>query len=143
MKFQYSMRLTTALAGAAVAMNGIAGLLYEPDSYALQDNLVVNFDGIRNAGLLKAHDNNATKWKSIGRVPNDAALISKSGDTSAWVSDGYHFAGGTLGKLRSNQDFGSQMTVQIVCDVRGSESSSTWPTFFRIASGVISPPSGD
>ena len=119
-----------AVGAVAIFSTANAGLLYEPDSYALQDNLVVNFDGIRNAGLLKAHDNNATKWKSIGRVPNDATLISKSGDTSAWVADGYHFAGGTLGKLKSNQNFGSQMTVQIVCDVRGSESSSTWPTFF-------------
>ena len=41
MKFQYSMRLATALAGAAVAMNGFAGLLYEPGNYVAQDNLVV------------------------------------------------------------------------------------------------------
>ena len=114
----------------ACAAQGFAGLLYEPDSYALQDNLVVNFDGIRNAGLLKAHDNNATKWKSIGRVPNDATFVAKEDDTSAWVADGYRFAGGAYGKLRSNQDFGGQMTVQIVCDVTGSDNTPSWPTFF-------------
>ena len=41
--------------GAAGALTAFGGLLYEPGNYAAQDNLVVNFDGIRNAGPLKAH----------------------------------------------------------------------------------------
>jgi hypothetical protein len=107
-----------------------AALKYEPGNYAAQDNLVVNFDGIRNAGLLKAHDGAATEWKNIGRVANDAEFIAKSGDTSAWVADGYHFAGGAYGKLKFKQTLGASMTVQIVADVNGSENSVSWPTFF-------------
>ena len=74
------------------AASAHAGLLYEPSNYAAQDNLVVNLDGIRNAGPLKAHDSAATEWNNIGRVANDAAFTALDGDTSAWVADGYHFA---------------------------------------------------
>ena len=115
---------------AALAPSARAALKYEPGSYAAQDNLVVNFDGIRNAGLLKAHDDSAETWKNIGRVANDAVFYAKSGDASAWVADGYHFAGGAYGKLKFKQDFGKNMTVQIVADVKGSENSNSWPTFF-------------
>lgn len=86
--------LSYILVGAAAlfAGNVRAGLLYEPDSYVSQDNIVVNLDGIRNAGLLKAHDNNAEEWKNIGRAANDATFTFKEGDTSGWVADGFHFA---------------------------------------------------
>ena len=130
MKRLYGIKLTMAVVGATLALNGWAGLLYEPGNYAAQDNCVVNLDGIRNAGLLKAHDSNAAEWKNIGRAANDATFIAKEGDTSAWVADGYHFAGGAFGKLKSNQNLGNSMTVQIVCDVQGAENSTTWPTFF-------------
>ena len=68
---------SAVLAVAAVALNCHAGLLYEPDSYVSQDNIVVNLDGIRNAGLLKAHDSGATEWKNIGRAANDATFTFK------------------------------------------------------------------
>ena len=121
-----------AIGAVAIFSTANAGLLYEPGNYVAQDNLVVNLDGIRNAGLLKAHDSTATEWKNIGRAANDATFTLKEGDTSGWVADGYHFSGGAFGKLKAKQNLGGSMTVQIVCDVRGSESQSgsTWPTFF-------------
>ena len=129
-----SIRITNATAICAAlslaATSARAGLLYEPSNYAAQDNLVVNLDGIRNAGLLKAHDSSAAEWKNIGRVANDAAFTALNGDTSAWVADGYHFAGGAYGKLKFKQNLGNAMTVQIVADAKGSENSTTWPTFF-------------
>ena len=112
------------------AASAHAGLLYEPSNYAAQDNLVVNFDGIRNAGLLKTHDFSAETWKNIGRAANDATFTALDGDTSAWVADGYHFAGGAYGKLKFKQNLGNAMTVQIVADAKGSENSTSWPTFF-------------
>ncbi|MBQ3290306.1 MAG: hypothetical protein IJH50_12975 [Kiritimatiellae bacterium] len=133
MRKPYGVQLVTVLAGAAMAMNCWAGLLYEPGNYVAQDNLVVNLDGIRNAGPLKAHDSTATEWKNIGRAANDATITLKDGDTSAWVADGFHFAGGAFGKLKGTQNLGNSMTVQIVCDVKGSECSTTWPTFFGCA----------
>lgn len=119
-----------AAAGMMGCSSALAGLLYEPSNYAAQDNLVCNLDGIRNAGLLKAHDGAATEWKNIGRAANDAEFFKKEGDASAWVADGYHFAGGAYGKLKFKQNLGNAMTVQIVCDAKGSENSTSWPTFF-------------
>ena len=119
--------LVVALVGGSPCL---AGLLYESGNYAAQDNLIVNFDGIRNAGLLKAHDSAAETWKNIGRVANDAVFTAKSGDASTWVADGYHFAGGAYGKLKFKQNLGNAMTVQIVADVKGTECSTSWPTFF-------------
>ena len=58
-------KLVTVLSGAIVAVNGWAGLLYEPGNYAAQDNCVVNFDGISNAGFLKAHDGMAGKAEPV------------------------------------------------------------------------------
>ena len=121
-----SLLSATALLSAATS----GGLLYEPSNYAAQDNLVVNYDGIRNAGLLRAHDPAATVWQSVGRVPDDADFILKDGDASAWAADGFHFAGGAYAKLKHAYNFGDNMTVQVVCDVRGSENTSSWPTFF-------------
>ena len=125
-----SLFATLVVASVFVAPAARAGLLYEPDSYVSQDNIVVNLDGIRNAGLLKAHDNNAEEWKNIGRAANDATFTFKEGDASGWVADGFHFAGGAFGTLKAKQTLGTSMTVQIVCDVRGAENSTTWPTFF-------------
>ena len=89
------MKTTSLFAIVAIsAASAHAGLLYEPANYAAQDNLVVNFDGIRNAGLLKAHDASATTWKNIGRAANDAVGPVKgykveTWNGSAWVrSDG-------------------------------------------------------
>ena len=124
------MKRLLILSFAATSITAFGGLLYEPQNYAAQDNLVVNFDGIRNAGLQKAHDSAATEWKNIGRVANDATFTAKSGDASAWVADGYHFAGGAYGKMKFKQNLGNAMTVQIVADVNGSENSTSWPTFF-------------
>ncbi|MBR2837368.1 MAG: hypothetical protein IKE55_01145 [Kiritimatiellae bacterium] len=124
------VNLVMGFAVATVAINGFAGLLYEPGNYAAQDNLVVNLDGIRNVGWLKAHDSNADEWKNIGRAANDATFIFKEGDTSGWVADGFHFAGGAYGKLKGKQNLGNTMTVQIVCDVKGADCTTSWPTFF-------------
>lgn len=125
------MKKTSLFAIVAIsAASAHAGLLYEPSNYAAQDNLVVNLDGIRNSGPLKAHDTSADEWKNIGRVANDAEFFAKDGDTSAWVADGYHFAGGAYGKLRFKQNLGNAMTVQIVADAKGSDNTTKWPSFF-------------
>ena len=133
------MKRLLVLTCAATAVTAFGGLLYEPQNYAAQDNLVVNLDGIRNAGLLKAHDSAATEWKNVGRIANNATFTAKSGDTSAWVADGYHFAGGAYGKLKFKQNLcgsDTNMTIQIVADVRAADNPtdrggvSYWPTLF-------------
>ena len=114
----------------AVILQASAGLMYEPSNYVAQENLVLNFDGIRNAGLLKAHDGEASVWKNIGRVANDATLVGNDGPANAWTADGYRFNGGTYGVLKYAQDLGGQLTIQIVCDVKSSENYTSWPTMF-------------
>ncbi|MBQ8114374.1 MAG: hypothetical protein IJ146_14325 [Kiritimatiellae bacterium] len=114
----------------AVMLQASAGLMYEPSNYVAQENLVLNFDGIRNAGLLKAHDGEASVWKNIGRVANDATLVGNDGPANAWTADGYRFNGGTYGVLKYAQDLGGQLTIQIVCDVKSSENYTSWPTMF-------------
>ena len=39
-----------------------AGLLYEPSNYAARGNLLLQLDGIRNVGFLKAHDYESNTW---------------------------------------------------------------------------------
>ena len=119
--------LIVACAGARVAFGG---LLYEPSCYVAQESLALNLDGIRNVGALKAHDSAATEWKDLSHTANNAVFIAKEGDASAWTADGYHFAGGCYGKLKSAQDFGDAITVQIVADVTRSDSTTTWPSLF-------------
>ena len=123
---------SVALCSACVMCisSSFAGLLYEPSNYVAQDNLVLNFDGIRNAGLLKAHDNAAETWKNIGRAANDAVLVGNDSPANAWTADGYRFDGGTYGVLKYAQDLGGQLTIQIVCDVKSSENHTSWPTMF-------------
>lgn len=73
--------------GAAGALTAFGGLLYEPGNYAAQDNLVVNFDGIRNAGPLKAHDSAARDAEGKRRRVSGVKVEEWNG--SAWVSAGF------------------------------------------------------
>ncbi len=124
------MALACFMATYAGARVAFGGLLYEPSCYVAQESLALNLDGIRNVGALKAHDGAATEWKDLSHTANNAVFIAKEGDASAWTADGYHFAGGCYGKLKSAQDFGDAVTVQIVADVTRSDSTTTWPTLF-------------
>lgn len=97
------MKTTFLFAIVAISAASVhAGLLYEPANYAAQDNLVVNFDGIRNAGKTADHDDNAATWVNLGTAGGDFNATfdyEKSGATaSGWAADGYNFTAG--GKIR-------------------------------------------
>ena len=53
-----------------------AALRYEPSNYAARDALLLQLDGIRNVGLLKAHDNNADTWFNLVD-PRTSAMLSQ------------------------------------------------------------------
>ena len=86
--------LVTALALAAFTAH--AGVKYwdNPDFKAydvgdyVQDGLVVNYDGIRNAGPDAAHDSNAMTWVNLGAWGNDYDMTRYSLVSSAWQADG-------------------------------------------------------
>ena len=111
-----------------------AGLLYEPGNYAARGSLILQLDGIRNVGMLKAHDNTAKTWTDLaaGNVAT-FANVTGSGVTSEWAADGYVFGGGEYGILAKTVDPANVFTVQIVCDVKPSEQESNYPSLFGAA----------
>ena len=133
-------RLAWTAAVCAVAFGGatsaFGGLLYEPSSYAAQGNILLQLDGIRNVGALKAHDGTAETWRDIsssGNVLTFEDAHATASVTSEWTSDGYVFGGGAYGKLTNTVNVGSAFTVQVVCDVDVSAQKSTWPSYFGAA----------
>ena len=86
--------LATALALAALTAH--AGVkywdnldfkAYDVGDY-VQDGLVVNYDGIRNAGPNAPHDSTATTWANLGSWGNDYDLTRYSLVSSAWQEGG-------------------------------------------------------
>lgn len=129
--------------GVAVVLgtSAFAGLLYEPSNYAAQENLVLQLDGIRNAGALKAHDNTASAWVDLksSRTANITAISplpnTKLADgTAGWTSDGYYFDGVTFAQMSSTLTLGNTYTIQVVCDVDTDKFQSR----FTQSSGIVS-----
>ena len=108
-----------------------AGLLYEPTDYAAQTNLLLHLDGIRNVGILKAHDETAKKWIDLSVNANFVSFgnVTGSGVTSEWVDDGYRF-GGDFGIIEKTITLGNLFTIQIVCDVDTDRQTSSYPMLF-------------
>ena len=76
--FRPSALFPAAIAAAlSAAVPARGGLLYQPDAY-VQDGLVVQLDGICNAGAL-AHDSAATSWANLADSANPAMLLSYTG----------------------------------------------------------------
>lgn len=76
--------------GVAVVLgtSAFAGLLYEPSNYAAQDHLVLQLDGIRNAGALKAHDNTAKAWVDLKSASRKADIKAISSLPTTRLADG-------------------------------------------------------
>lgn len=136
-----------AMCCAITAASATAGLLYEPGNYAAQDKLVLQLDGIRNAGALKAHDGEATAWadlKSAGRAAAVRAISSIPGrlvpanplqdGTAGWTDDGFYFDGVTFLQMSGALSLGNAYTIQVVCDV----DTDKLQTRFTQATGVVS-----
>ncbi len=140
--------------GVAVVLgtSAFAGLLYEPSNYAAQENLVLQLDGIRNAGALKAHDSTAKAWvdlKSASRKADIKAISSISGrsvpetslkeGTAEWKDDGYYFDGITFLLMSDTLTLDNTYTIQVVCDV----DTGKFQTRFTASQSVAGPPSND
>ena len=68
---------------------------YDVDSY-VQDGLVLNYDGIRNAGAGLPHDPAATTWKNLGSGGATYDMVKKGSPTSSyWTGSGFYFEGKT------------------------------------------------
>ncbi len=137
-------------AAALLGTSAIAGLLYEPGNYAAQENLVLQLDGIRNAGALKPHDSAATAWvdlkssrtaaiRAISSIPGRSVPATSLQDgTAGWTSDGYYFDGVTFLQMSGALTLGNTYTIQIVCDV----DTGKFQTRYTDSNGVITETSG-
>lgn len=106
----------------------VAALKYETGGY-VQDGLVAHYDGIRNAGALKAHDLYATNWVDLSAT-SDEVLLRDAVDVSHWCEDGYRFEGGTYFERLQTITLADKVTIQVVCDVDTNElnaSGRSWP----------------
>lgn len=89
----------------------------DADAYP-RDGLMLQLDGIRNAGLGVAHDGAATAWKDLANISGAATFTHDNGDaTSGWTSDGYWFGGRSYATMSSKLNPGSEFTMQVVSDV--------------------------
>lgn len=149
MKRHYAIRFVSA--AMILATSAKAGLLYEPGNYAAQDNLVLQLDGIRNAGALKAHDGTAAKWvdlrssgtaaiRAISSIPGRSVPANSLADgTAGWTDDGYCFDGLTYLLMSDTITLGNAYTIQIVCDV----DTDKFQTRFTASQSVSGPPEND
>ena len=122
---------TAALAAALVALPSIAGLRqWEPSDY-IQDNLVLHYDGIRNAGADAAHDSGATVWKDLSPSGNDASTYvhSSASNNGKWGDNGFVFATDSYWKADGRTSLSGDFTLQVACDTTTSDMQNTknWP----------------
>ena len=102
---------------------------YDADDY-VQAGLVLNFDGIRNAGLGLPHDGAATTWKNICPGPDATRETVVADRLGAWASDGYDFAAGDCFVTGAAVALTNQVTVQIVADYDATHQTNNWPSPF-------------
>ena len=108
---------------------------YDVDDY-VQDGLILNYDGIRNAGADAEHDNAATTWKNLGSLGStydmvrhsyvDSSLVANSAATGAWTENGFAFDRSSLFHLKAGQAFtvGTEYTLQALVDTYADRHSA-------------------
>ena len=102
---------------------------YDADSY-VQGGLLLNYDGIRNAGLDAPHSTNATTWANLGSLgsSHDATKThinqNKNGE---WSAKGFDFRGADYFKAAGTADFGRHFSAQVVTD-----SSVSWRSTYKL-----------
>ena len=102
---------------------------YDADSY-VQAGLILNFDGIRNAGLGEPHDPAATTWKNLCPGPDATRETVVADRPGAWTADGYDFAAGDCFVTDAVVPFTNQVAVQIVADYDATHQTNNWPSPF-------------
>ena len=113
---------------------------YDVDDY-VQDDLILHFDGIRNAGATVAHDSTQRTWKNIVAGQTDATFSND--DYGYWTEDGkgFYFEGygrSCYAQLDTAVTFGDKLTIQLVTaintsDMKGgsSKDNNRWPSYFH------------
>ena len=113
-----------------VALSATAGIKYwdnpayrafDVDCY-VQNGLVLNYDGIRNAGPNADHDPDATTWKNLG-TGGSTYDMAKGGAAanSGWGDDGYVFAGDAYFKSSGKYALPEYYEIQTLVDAKASD----------------------
>ena len=108
----------------------------DADSY-VQAGLILNFDGIRNAGMGLPHDPAATTWKNLAPGPDAIRAVFDTAKRGAWAANGYDFKAGDCFVTDHAVKFARQATAQFAADYDESVQSVKWPTVFGVASTNI------
>ena len=112
------------------AANMASAADYDVDDY-VQDGLVLHYDGIRNVGADKAHDDTARRWVNIAPGGGyELTLYSKdrTNPYDMWLKDGYHF--GSTNAVFGYQSIGvpltltTSYTIQTAIDASSSEQAA-------------------
>lgn len=104
---------------AMLAPGARAALIYEPSNYAARGNLLLQLDGIRNTGLLKAHDNTTTTWFNLVDPRTSATLNQYKTNTgnSGWRDNAYYLDGDKYWQTIAELGGSSTTTIEVFGDL--------------------------
>ena len=104
---------------------------YDADDY-VRNGLLLNYDGIRNAGLEAPHDPAATVWKNLGSAGSQYdATLSKGEDASAWTGSGYYFGGKS--KFTAKMAYRRTHTMQMYSDAMRTDQPGSKTIYYICA----------
>ncbi len=138
-KMQLLVTAICALALTGVSHAGIkywdnqAYKAYDVDDY-VQSGLVLNYDGIRNAGPNAPHDPDATTWKNLGSGGETYDMVKRSASTSSGWADGvgFHFAGDDYFKSASKHTLPEHYEIETLVDAKASDASGIGYIYTRV-----------
>ena len=134
MKLSLVVAIVPFFAGAGIKYwDNQAYKAYDVGDY-VQSGLVLNYDGIRNAGPNADHDQNATTWKNLGSGGSTYDMVKRNASTSSgWVDGvGFHFAGDDYFKSASKQALPEYYEIQTLVDAKASDASGIGYIYTRI-----------
>ena len=102
---------------------------YGTDDY-VQEGLFLHLDGIRNKGADRPHDRRLTSWRDLSWRRGLANINQRMPDESAWLDNGYSFAGSNYVESVDSISPGSNITVDVLCNVNLATQKAQFPTFF-------------
>ena len=122
-----------------LALPASAGVKYwdNPDFKAfdvgdyVQDGLVLNYDGIRNAGPTAPHDPAATTWKNLGSGGATYDMTKNGSPASSyWTGSGFYFDNKTWFVTPNKFDHGSAYEIESLVDAQHASQPNIGYIFF-------------
>ena len=97
----------------------------------VQEGLVLHLDGIRNKGADRPHDGNMIySWHDLSWRRGRANIVERMPCDSAWLDDGYYFAGSNYVQTAESFSIGTNLTAEMLCEVDNTVQKATYPTYF-------------